>query len=126
MSQLLIKKPEPFSSVKNKDLSDSLSELNSKLSTAHTDHLTNLNVDKINDRVHVSGIVVLNASTGRFDLPYPVVGREVLFPTIGTTTSFGLSGYGYGSIASGGKSCYIGMNTAVTYAMVNFSYRTNL
>ena len=86
----------------------------------------NLNIfkEKGSEIVHVNGMYPINAETGRIQLPYANASeKDVHAPVVGVFQNMQIAGYGYVNIGKGTNSAYIGMNTAVTYAIMAFSYK---
>ena len=86
----------------------------------------NLNIfkEKGSEIVHVNGMYAINAATGNIQLPFAnASGMDVHAPVIGVFQDMSMAGYGYINIGKGTNAAYIGMNTAVTYAIMAFSYK---
>ena len=86
----------------------------------------NLNIykEKGSDIVHVNGMYAINAATGNIQMPYANASdMDVHAPVIGVFQDMSIAGYGYISINKNTNAAYIGMNTAVTYAIMAFSYK---
>lgn len=86
----------------------------------------NLNIfkEKGSNIVHVNGMFALNAATGNIQLPYANAGiKDVHVPVIGVFQDMSIAGYGYLNLGRNTNAAYIGMNTAVTYAIMAFSYK---
>lgn len=100
-----------------------LDELNGKMELSEHS-VDNLNIYEENGIVHVNGMYPINAATGRIQLPYANASeRDVHAPVVGVFQDMQIAGYGYVNIGKGTNSAYIGMNTAVTYAIMSFSYK---
>lgn len=66
----------------------------------------------------------LNSATGRIQLPFANASDiAVHVPVIGVFQDMKIAGYGYLNIDKNTNSAYVGMNTAVTYAVMAFSYK---
>ena len=99
------------------------SPLNGKMELSEHS-VDNLNIYEENGIVHVNGMYPINAATGRIQLPYANASeRDVHAPVVGVFQDMQIAGYGYVNIGKGTNSAYIGMNTAVTYAIMSFSYK---
>lgn len=86
----------------------------------------NLNIfkEKGSNIVHVNGMYAINAATGRIQLPFAnASGTGVHAPVVGVFQNMEIAGYGYVNIDKDTNSAYIGMSTAVTYAIMAFSYK---
>ena len=100
-----------------------LSSLNGKMELSEY-NVDNLNIYEENGIVHVNGMVAINAATGNIQLPYANAGiRDVHAPVIGVFQDMSIAGYGYLNLGRNTNAAYIGMNTAVTYAIMSFSYK---
>lgn len=87
-------------------------------------NVDNLNIYEENGIVHVNGMVAINAATGNIQLPYANAGiKDVHAPVIGIFQNMSIAGYGYLNMGRNTNAVYIGMNTAVTYAIIAFSYK---
>ena len=101
----------------------SIPELNGKMELSEY-NLDNLNIYEENGIVHVNGMVAINAATGNIQLPYANAGiKDVHAPVIGVFQDMSIAGYGYLNLGRNTNAAYIGMNTAVTYAIMAFSYK---
>ena len=100
-----------------------LDELNGKMELSEY-NVDNLNIYEENGIVHVNGMVAINAATGNIQLPYANAGiKDVHAPVIGVFQDMSIAGYGYLNLGRNTNAAYIGMNTAVTYAIMAFSYK---
>lgn len=102
-----------------------LEELNGKMELSEYSR-GNLNIfkEKGSEIVHVNGMYAINAATGNIQLPFAnASGMDVHAPVIGVFQDMSIAGYGYINIGKGTNAAYIGMNTAVTYAIMAFSYK---
>lgn len=100
-----------------------LDELNGKMELSEY-NVDNLNIYEENGIVHVNGMVAINAATGNIQLPYANAGiKDVHAPVIGVFQNMSIAGYGYLNMGRNTNAAYIGMNTAVTYAIIAFSYK---
>lgn len=101
----------------------SIPELNGKMELSEY-NVDNLNIYEENGIVHVNGMVAINAATGNIQLPYANAGiKDVHAPVIGVFQDMSIAGYGYLNLGRNTNAAYIGMNTAVTYAIMAFSYK---
>lgn len=97
--------------------------LNSKMELSEY-NVDNLNIYEENGIVHVNGMVAINAATGNIQLPCANAGiKDVHAPVIGVFQDMSIAGYGYLNLGRNTNAAYIGMNTAVTYAIMSFSYK---
>lgn len=93
------------------------------LSEYSTDNL-NIFKEKGSDIIYVNGIYALNAATERIQLPSANINNiDVLAPMVCIFQDIQISGYGYVNIGRGTNSAYVGISTAVTYAIIAFSYK---
>ena len=102
-----------------------LSELNGKMELSEFSR-GNLNIykEKGSDIVHVNGMYAINAATGNIQMPYANASdMAVHAPVIGVFQDMSIAGYGYININKNTNAADIGMNTAVTYAIMAFSYK---
>ena len=86
----------------------------------------NLNIfkEKGSNIVHVNGMFALNAATGRVQLPFANASSTAVHaPVIGVFQNMEIAGYGYVNLDKDTNSAYIGVSTAVTYAIMAFSYK---
>ena len=86
----------------------------------------NLNIFEKDGIVTVNGMYAINAESADLQMPFAnASGMPVYAPVVGVFQNMSIAGYGYAYINANTNAMHIGMNTAVTYAIMAFSYKGN-
>lgn len=86
----------------------------------------NLNIFEKDGIVTVNGMYAINAASADLQMPFAnASGMPVYAPVVGVFQNMSIAGYGYAYINANTNAMHIGMNTAVTYAIMAFSYKGN-
>lgn len=82
--------------------------------------------NKIGDVVFINGFAAINSSLKRLNiLPYKTIGASQYFSVVGTyQDASNIAGYGNGCVEANGAGVSVWFNGSVTYARLNFWYRT--